>query len=131
VELRLYRPPLFAALAISLAIVTSYAALMVFGAIGVSLAPPDDRRAHVLLLVVMLFIAGVHSVVFGHPRYHLPLVPVLLIYGAAAIDSGAWRAWTGKGAVVATTLLLMFVAIWTHEIFVQDAARGGALAPLI
>jgi hypothetical protein len=58
-------------------------------------------------------------------------VPILLIYGGAAIDSGAWRAWTGKGAIVATTLLVMFVAIWTHEIFVQDAARVAAFARLI
>ena len=131
VQSRLYQPPLFAAVAIALAIVISYAAVMVLGAIGVSLAPPDNWRAHVLLVVVMLFIAGVHSVVFGHSRYHLPLVPVLLVYGGAAVDAGVWRAWTGKGAVVATALLLMFVAIWTYEVFVQDAARVAAFARLV
>ena len=42
---------------------------------GAWLAAPRDWRLHVLLLLPVVVIAGVHTLVFGHSRYHLPLVP--------------------------------------------------------
>jgi hypothetical protein len=33
--------------------------------------------AHWLILLIILFVTAIHSIVFGHSRYHLPLVPFL------------------------------------------------------
>ena len=49
-----------------------------------------DWRVHVLLLLPIVAIMGAHMLAFGHSRYHLPLVPILILYAVAlAADTAA------------------------------------------
>jgi 4-amino-4-deoxy-L-arabinose transferase-like glycosyltransferase len=127
VQRGVYHMPNWVSAPAAAAVVIAYAALMVLAVLGVCLAPPEWRH-HVVLLTVMLFICAVHTVVFGHPRYHLPLVPVLSIYAAAALCTAAWRRALIRPAAgaLACVLLLSLGAIWAHEI-VRDAGRLSAL----
>ena len=60
-----------------------YVAVVMAGAAGIWLAAPDDRRMQILLLLPVLLIMGGHTIVFGHSRYHLPLIPIFGLYAAA------------------------------------------------
>jgi hypothetical protein len=104
-----------------------YILTAVLAAVGIWLAPPP-WRAHALLLLVVGFIAGVHAVVFGHSRYHLPLVPILLLYAASAFSARRWRdLLTGRPALLAAATIALLVVVWSREIVVRDWDRIRAL----
>jgi 4-amino-4-deoxy-L-arabinose transferase-like glycosyltransferase len=71
-------------LGMSAAILTGYVGALFLGIFGTLFSPPPDWRVHVLFLLVMAFICALHTLVFGHSRYHLPLMPFVLLYAAAA-----------------------------------------------
>ena len=105
--------------------------LMLTGAAGVWLAPVKWRE-HLLLLLPVLAITAAHTIVFGHSRYHIPLVPVLALYAAALVTprltgsvtlrSLANRAGVAArlGAAVTTVLLL---GIWGRELLFVEGPR--------
>jgi 4-amino-4-deoxy-L-arabinose transferase-like glycosyltransferase len=115
-----YTPPGWLAAVAAVGITLGYAAAATLAVIGIFLSPPG-RTAHLVLLSIILFVAGVHTIVFGHSRYHLPLIPLMLLYASAAISSGAWRQLTkrpaGLAAIACTALLLL---IWSRELVVRD-----------
>ena len=116
-----YAPPKWFAVAAGLGITFAYVLVAILGVIGIFLAPPG-RSAHLLLLSIILFTAGVHTVVFGHSRYHLPLIPLVLLYASAAVTWGTWRQLTTKRpaglAALAFTALLLW--IWLRELMIRD-----------
>jgi hypothetical protein len=121
---RIYRPPGWFRSLVTAAIVGSYALLMLLSCLGVFLAPPMDRRVHGLFLLLIGFIAGLHAIVFGHSRYHIPLVPLLLLYASAGVAQQSWRQLGRFSLSVGSVLAaIMFVAIWARELFVRDASR--------
>ena len=105
-------------------ITLAYIATAILAVVGIFMSPPD-RRAHVFLLTVILFICGVHTIVFGHSRYHLPLIPILLLYAAAAVTSGEWRRlFSFRGpAVLAAATLLVLALVWSRDVLVRDWDR--------
>src|SRR6059058_6016054 len=70
---------------LTLLIFGSYTSAMVSGVFGMTMTPPSDRRVHWLLLLVVGFICAVHVVTFGHSRYHLPVMPIVMLYSASAL----------------------------------------------
>ncbi len=111
---------LFAAL-----IFGGFAAALVAGVFGAVLCPPADWRAHVLLLLVIGFVCAMHTLVFAHSRYHLPLMPLVLSYAAAAL-SRARGVWARRGRWqfrLAAGLSAAFVAGWVWEVVVVDGHR--------
>jgi hypothetical protein len=45
---------------------------------------PVDVRMHWFLLLLIAFVCAAHTAVFGHERYRLPLMPLMIIYGLPA-----------------------------------------------
>jgi peptidoglycan/LPS O-acetylase OafA/YrhL len=90
--------------------------------LGACLRPPDDWRSHLLLVLLIIFITAVHSVVFGHPRYRLPLTPVLAVYAGAALSARLWRrmreGW--HVALVPAALAGTLAVIWTTQFILRD-----------
>lgn len=90
---------------------------------GFLLAP--ERRYHWLLLLMMALLCAMHSLIFGHSRYHLPLIPLIAIYAAIALlgyrdilgRRRNWRFW------LASLASLVLVASWLYEIFILDFSR--------
>jgi 4-amino-4-deoxy-L-arabinose transferase-like glycosyltransferase len=110
---------------LTLLIFGSYAAAMLAGIFGAAVRPPADRRAHGLLLLLIAFVCGLHTLAFGHSRYHLPLMPLVLVYAAAALvparQIGASRGrWTFALACGLGGLLL---AAWAAEVLIVDLDR--------
>ena len=62
----------------------SYAAMLFLGLFGMVVTPPSDWCPHLLLVLAMALICGLHTLTFGHSRYHLPVMPLVMVYAAAA-----------------------------------------------
>jgi 4-amino-4-deoxy-L-arabinose transferase-like glycosyltransferase len=113
-------PAMFAAVA--LAICGSCAAAIFGGVLGLLLAPPSDRRAHGILLLMIAVPCIAHTLTFAHSRYALPLMPIVLLYAASAavharaIWSGGSRARLWLGLALCSMLALG----WLRELVVVD-----------
>jgi 4-amino-4-deoxy-L-arabinose transferase-like glycosyltransferase len=103
----------------------SFAATVVTGIFGAVARPPDDLRSHGLLLLLMAYICGLHTLAFGHSRYHLPLIPLILVYSAAALVH-VRELWTNRrrwSVALACGLGGFFVATWAVEVLIVDFDR--------
>ncbi len=103
-------------LGLAVVVAGAYAAAIMLGIFGALLVPAADRRGPVLFVLLIVFVCGMHTVVFGHSRYHLPLMPFILLFAAgAALNLGEiWRQrgrpafWLGAGLCA----LLIFGWTW-------------------
>jgi len=120
----IYQPPRWFGVLVAIAMGLAYPIVMLLAVVGVFMVPLKDLRTHAFLFSLVAFICMVHTVVFGHSRYHLPLIPILLVYAAAAIDwlSHASRlpARTWTPVLVAASILCL---IWIRQVFAVDADR--------
>jgi 4-amino-4-deoxy-L-arabinose transferase-like glycosyltransferase len=117
----------------TLGITFSYVSVMLFGSLGLFLGFPGERRAHLFFLLLLVFICGIHTVVFGHERYHLPLIPFLCLYAAAAVVNRGWRCLqSGRLAVMPpiAAWMVLFV-IWGREVFIIEIDRIQALLQVL
>jgi hypothetical protein len=123
-----------AILGATVAIMGVYAATMVAAVIGLCAALARGGSGlplHLFTLVFVLHITAAHALVFGHPRYHLPLMPLLTVYAATVL--AAWprvwaavpRAWPRRvpAVAVASLAVALLVAIWAREVLFVDLHR--------
>ena len=129
-----YAAPKWFALLAPVTVAAAFVVVALAGTTGFWLARANDWRAEVLLLLPVVGITAVHTIVFGHSRYHIPLVPILALYGAALLHHLAPRA-AGliahasptrlrrlrvAGAAASVAILLV---IWSRQLFLVDADR--------
>jgi len=107
----------------AVAILSCYVGVLLGGILGWSLRWPRQWQMHVFLLLVAAFICGIHTLVFGHSRYHLPLMPLLAVYAAAA-----WSArgellvqWRRPAMWLAGGLCLVLALSWCRELSIEIA----------
>jgi 4-amino-4-deoxy-L-arabinose transferase-like glycosyltransferase len=107
-------------------IMGSYAGLLVLAVFGALVVPPADRRLHWLLLLVVGLVCAVHTVVFGHSRYHLPVMPLLLAYAANAVVLAGlvWRRRREPSFRVAGLVAALLVAGWGLEVLWIEGHRS-------
>jgi len=124
VQQGLYSPPTWFTALTFLLMTLIYPAVAVLGAAGMWLARPD-WRVHLVMLLPVVLVTGIHSVVFGHSRYHLPLLPVLAIYASALWLSGLREVLRvpGWARIGATASVLVLVTIWGRQVLIVDAQR--------
>ncbi len=117
--------PLPAILALTAVVFSTYAAAMLAGIFAAVTWPPADWRKQLLLLLVIVHVCGVHMLVFAHSRYHLPLVPLVLVFSAAGLVH--WRQiWAGRRTRrfrIAAALCLVLIGGWVWEIVAVDFQR--------
>jgi hypothetical protein len=90
---------------------------------------PADWRLQVLLLLPIVVTMGAHTIVFGHSRYHLPLMPILGMYAAAlvAARAPAYRSSHRPVLIGAAVTVTVLLSVWIRQIAVSDFARIAAL----
>jgi len=98
---------------------------MLLACLGIFRAPPKDRRIHVFFLLLVLFISGLHTLTFGHSRYHLPLLPLLILYAASAFAQRSWLSLREGLPVAAAPVAawILLLAIWGREILVVETGK--------
>lgn len=109
-------------------IVGAYVAAMWLGLFGFACVRPADPRWKWFVACLIGFVCLLHTVAFGHSRYHLPLMPLILVFSAAAAVH--WRGiWHRRGPAfwLAATGCTGLVAGWVWEIVAVDADRLRAL----
>jgi 4-amino-4-deoxy-L-arabinose transferase-like glycosyltransferase len=120
----LYSPPRWLARLTAVATIASYVTIVLGGVAAIWLARPA-WPVHVLLLVPVIFLLGVHMLAFGHSRYHVPLMPVLSLYAAGLASRWVERPWAGGGwrSVAAALSMAVLIAVWLRQILLVDATR--------
>lgn len=117
--------PLTVVLPATALIFGAYAAAILAGIFGAVTAGPSNWRLHGLLLLAIAHVCGLHALVFAHSRYHLPLMPLVLIFAAAALLQ--WRRiWADRGTWrfrLAAVLCLVLIGGWVWEIVTVDLHR--------
>jgi 4-amino-4-deoxy-L-arabinose transferase-like glycosyltransferase len=103
----------------------SYTFAMISGVFGMVMAPPSDKRIHWFFLLVIVFIWGAHTLVFAHPRYHLPVIPLVLGYSANALAHAReiWQRRDRGSFWLAIGLSCLLILAWAWEIAVVDFER--------
>lgn len=63
---------------------------------------------------------GLHSIVFGHSRYHLPLVPLLCFYSAWSICNlkYIWKTHQKLVVSLSSAIVIIFGVAWIYDIFI-------------
>ncbi|MBR0237001.1 MAG: glycosyltransferase family 39 protein [Thermoguttaceae bacterium] len=97
-----------------------YALVFTTAVFGVFFASPKQWRVHLLFLCVVGLFWGVHSLVFAHSRYHLPLTPLLCLYSASyvtyVIKNGFDFTRRQIPSLIFSILIVgTFVGFWTLE----------------
>jgi hypothetical protein len=92
------------------------------------LTPPNDWRVQILLLFPLALFVAAHSIIFGHSRYHLPLMPLFGIYAARVIvRAPSWQLVRRPLLIGATATVAVLAMIWIRQIVSVDLARLSAL----
>ena len=103
-------------------IIGFYVAGLFLGIFGALVSPPNDRRVFGLFLLVIGFVCAMHTLAFGHSRYHLPLMPLILIFAGAAVGR-TMKIWTARGRrsfALAVLLSGVFMVVWACNLFFID-----------
>jgi 4-amino-4-deoxy-L-arabinose transferase-like glycosyltransferase len=129
----LYQPPAWLAVIMVAAVAVAYPLLALGASIGLFRVTAASRPIHFLIFSVALLLVGVHTIVFGHSRYHLPLVPFLAMYAAAALTEGSWRSMFAepRRAVWPLASMAVLLAIWGRELVFRDLERVQGLLKLL
>ncbi len=106
-------------------IVGSYVAVMFLGIYGMVMAPLADRRLHWLFLLVIAYICAIHTLVFAHSRYHLPIMPVVFLFASISLVNApdiwrrrtTWRSWLAAG------LCCLLFGGWIWNFVAGDAEK--------
>ncbi len=111
------------------AVCGSYVVVIVSGVFGFVLVPASDRRMHWFLLMLVGFMCALHTASFGHSRYHLPVMPLVTMYSAAAMLAlpsllGKWRR---PAFWLAGAICVLLAGSWVWEAVIVDASRIRAL----
>lgn len=114
-----------ALIGLGLLVCGSYVLALFAGIFGMMLCPPTDRRIHLFLLLVIAFVCALHTLAFGHSRYHLPLMPLVLVYAASAVvhRQEIWQQRRRWAFVLACGFCAVFVAGWLWDLVIVDSQR--------
>jgi peptidoglycan/LPS O-acetylase OafA/YrhL len=122
VQRGLFNPPLWATGVAGIALLVGYPLVLCLAVLGLCLRPPADRRIHAALWLLVAFVTALHSLVFGHPRYRLPLTTIFAVYAGAAISGRVWRLRRQSPGRwwLAAAICGGLTAIWVAQFVVRD-----------
>jgi hypothetical protein len=124
-----FAPPRWFGIVAALGIIGGYVVVSLLGAAGLWLERPRDWRTQLVLLFPVALITGAHTIVFGHSRYHLPLMPLVGIWAAALVAGRLSDVRFQPRVMVAgaAASVLLLCTIWVRQVVVVDATRIATL----
>ena len=126
-------------LALVLGLVMLPFAVIVLGSIiGVAFTRPIPSGIWMFLLLILLYTTG-YTLLFGEPRFHMPLVPLIAMLAAQGITlfPSLWRQWRQgqwnpalkRRALSALLVMVMFVGIWTYGLYLYRDKIASVFGP--
>jgi len=85
------------------------------GAIG--LAGGRFNRRKMLIVLLMVYYTGIHMMILAEPRFHVPLLPVVVLLAAFALVERPWRESASWQQALALTLIGLLFLNWGLEIW--------------
>ena len=130
VQRGLYHPTLSVIVVLGGVLLLAYPVALGLAVLGAWLVTPRDGRGAAVLLILIAFVCALHTIVFAHPRYRLPLMPLVLVFAAAAVRHRTWqqvelRGWRGRGAMMT---IAAACGLWAVQIAWRD---WPAIRPLV
>ncbi|WP_181494269.1 ArnT family glycosyltransferase [Thermosulfuriphilus ammonigenes] len=78
-----------------------------------------ERFADWLIFLIISYFTAIHALVFGHSRYHLPLIPLLGIYASyLVVNFRAIRQNQPEFKVILGVVFLTFACFWGYDILI-------------
>jgi 4-amino-4-deoxy-L-arabinose transferase-like glycosyltransferase len=110
------------AIALSLVVVGAFVAALFLGIFGMCMSPPENRYVNLFLLLLIAYITGMHTLVFGHSRYHVPLMPIVFVYSAAACVHirSIWERRSNWSFRLASAICVVLAAGWAWRAWAAD-----------
>jgi hypothetical protein len=77
----------------------------------------------VFLLLLMAYFTAMHAIVFGHSRYHLPLIPIVSIFAGWSLTHIRYilEKRHAPGFWVASGIAVFLIGVWLWEIVFVEA----------
>jgi len=96
--------------------------LILFGAIfSLVYFFKNNAVTNSFFLLIVTYFTLIHSIIYGHPRYQLPLAPILFICGANAFlcIAGVWKQRQWVKFSFATSICLFFVLVCARQFYIH------------
>jgi 4-amino-4-deoxy-L-arabinose transferase-like glycosyltransferase len=111
---------------LTIVIFGSYVAAVASGVFGMAVLRPADPGGRRPILLVVAYVCALHTLSFGHSRYHLPLIPLILVVGSAPALLAAREVWSRRRSAafgLACAALGVLAVGWCLEVFSTDLGR--------
>jgi len=86
----------------------------------------NNEASHIFLLLVLFYFTTIHALVFGHSRYHLPLVPILCLYTSYFLLSFPLKGISQNKKCFFRILLLVilvFFSFWFYDVWIGSREK--------
>ena len=111
--------------AITFFIFSAYGIVLIFSVLGLLNRFESESKVVFFFATLLIFFSGMHALVFGHSRYHLPLMPLLAVFASWSFlnllkiwrDRNLWR------QKIALILIAALLVAWAREIIFIEGAR--------
>lgn len=113
---------------LGIALFGAYCIVLIAGLTGLAFALARGGPGlsfHLFVVALLALVTAVHALAFGHPRYHLPLIPLLCVYAGRALSMRreVWHARRSSAFAVSCALGALAIVIWLREILVVEFPR--------
>lgn len=110
---------------ITLGIFITYGIVLVCSVFGILFHLHFRNKDILLCVALIIFFTGMHAIVFGHSRYHLPLMPLLAIYASWSLMNRKiiWECRHSWRQIVSVLLIAILIGIWIREVLFIEGAR--------
>ena len=120
-------PSVLLALVLGL-VMLPFAFVVLGGIVGVTFTRPIPSGVWLFLLLILFYTTG-YTLLFGEPRFHMPLTPLIAILAAQGLTllPNLWRQWHSrepekhesmKRRVLAAGMVMLFIiGMWSYGLF--------------
>ena len=120
-------PSVLLALALAL-VMLPFAFVVLGGIIGVTFTRPIPSGVWLFLSLILFYTIG-YTLLFGEPRFHMPLAPLLAVLAAQGVTlfPNLWQQWRShdpetneslkRRAFAAGLVMLFFICMWSYGLF--------------